>query len=396
VWSRSSHSGVVKIVVADPGGFTAHYDANLCHALAERGNDVALDTSPFLFEPVAGLGGYEVRNRFFTALAARQRLSDHASLRRLAKAVSYPVEMVRWARAIRRIPPDVVHLQWSLLPLYDVAVLASIKRAGPRVVYTVHDVEPFVGSGSGLGTRRLYQAADALVVHSELSRLRLVEEYDIPGDRLHRVPLGGPGLFAPPPVAMRDARNRLGLQQDATYLLFFGLIKSHKGLDVLLDALAVAVHARPDLRLLIAGEPMERWEPYARQIARHRLEAAVDLRLGFVPSERLGDYFCASDVVVLPYRRNFQSGVALAAYTYARPVLATTAGGLPELVVEGETGFLAPPGDPTALAEAIVDATADRDSLTKMGTQAAARLHAEHCWKDIAARHEQIYASLAS
>jgi glycosyltransferase involved in cell wall biosynthesis len=385
----------VKIVVADPGGFTAHYDANLCHALAERGNDVALDTSPFLFEPVAALGGYAVRNRFFTVLAARRRLNDHASLRRLAKAVSYPVDMARWARAIRRVPPDVVHLQWSLLPFYDVGALAGIKRAGPRVVYTVHDVEPFAGSGSGLGTRRLYRVADALVVHSELSRRRLVEEYDVPASRLHHVPLGGPGLFAPAPVAMRAARDQLALQQDATYLLFFGLIKPHKGLDVLLDALPLALGARPDLRLLIAGEPMERWQPYARQIERHHLDA-VDLRLGFVPSERLANYFCASDLVVLPYRQNFQSGVVLAAYTYARPVLATTAGGLPEIVVEGETGFLAPPDDPAALAHAIVDATADREALTKMGAQAAARLRAEHDWKEIAARHEQIYASLAS
>jgi glycosyltransferase involved in cell wall biosynthesis len=386
----------VKIVVADPAGFTAHYDANLCHALAERGNDVSLDTSPFLFEPVATLGGYAVRNRFFTALSARQRLNDRPSLRRLAKGVSYPVDVARWARAIRRFPPDVVHLQWSLLPLYDVGALASIKRAGPCVVYTVHDVEPFAGSGSGLGSGRLYRAADALVVHSELSRQQLVDRYGVPADRVHHVPLGGPGLFAPAPVAMRAARDRLALLQDATYLLFFGLIKRHKGLDVLLDALAAARDARPDLRLLIAGEPMERWEPYARQIERRHLEPAVDLRLGFVPSNRLADYFCAADLVVLPYRQNFQSGVALAAYTYARPVLATTAGGLPELVVEGETGFLTAPDDPAVLAQAIVDATADREALTKIGAQAAARLRARHGWKDIAERHEQIYASLAS
>src|SRR5262249_34677093 len=156
---------------------------------------------------------YAVRNRFFTSLATRRRLNDHASLRRLAKAVSYPVDMARWARAIRRLPPDVVHLQWSLLPFYDVAALASVKQAGARVVYTVHDVEPFAGSGSGVGTRRLYRATDALIVHSDLSRRRLVEEHEIPADRVHHVPLGGPGLFAPPPIAMHAARERLALQQ---------------------------------------------------------------------------------------------------------------------------------------------------------------------------------------
>jgi glycosyltransferase involved in cell wall biosynthesis len=386
----------VNIVVADPSSFTAHYDANLCHALARRGHDVALDTSPFLFEPVPALDGYEVRDRFFRPLERRPSLKSRPLMRRVAKAALYPVDVARWARDLQEAPPDVVHLQWSLLPFFDAAVLARLKRARARVVYTVHDVEPFSGSGSGIGRRRLYHAPDALIAHSDVSRKRLIEAYELPRDLVHKIPLGGPGLFAPRPLETRIARERLGLHQEATYLLFFGLIKPHKGLDLLLDAFAEAVAVRAELRLLIAGEVMGRWEPYARQIEARNLTGVVDLRLGFVPTELLAEHFCAADLVVLPYRETFQSGVALAAYTYARPVLATAVGGLPEVVEEGKTGFLAPADDPRALARTIITATQDREALTAMGASAATRLATEHSWDHIAARHEQVYAALTS
>jgi D-inositol-3-phosphate glycosyltransferase len=382
----------MKIVVLDAGSFTAHYDANLCRALAARGHDVSLDTSEFLFETVLPLEGYEVRNRFFGLLGRRPAVTSWAPLRRAIKAGLYPVEMVRWAASVTRALPDIVHVQWSLLPFWDERLLARLQRRGARIVLTVHDVEPLPDSGgTSVGSSRLYRQADALIVHSEYSRRRLLDEFHVPEERIHLVPLGGPGHYVLPMVPRAAARAQLGLQGDAVYLLFFGLIKRHKGLDLLLDALAEARRQSPNLRLLVAGEPMQKWSQYASQIARLDLDDVVDLHLHFIPSDVLPVYFSAADLVVLPYRATFQSGVALAAYAYERPVLATSVGGLPELVDEGKTGFLVPPDDVPALAGALVSAAADPKRLRLLGTTARERNDQIHGWEGIAARHEEIY-----
>jgi D-inositol-3-phosphate glycosyltransferase len=385
----------VKITMVDPGNFSPLYDANLCHCLAARGHEVVLETSEFLFEPVPPLQGYQLENHFFRLIARSKLLQGWTLGRQGMKAFVYPIDIGRWAaRAVRSVP-DVVHVQWSLLPALDARVYALLQRRGARVVYTAHDVQPLPGSTwFGAGFRRLYRLADAVIVHADASRRLLVDQLDIPRDRVHVVPIGGPGAYAGHPLPRGEARRRLGLQPDARYLLFFGLIKKHKGLDVLLDALALARGEVPDLRLLVAGEPMSSWRPYARQIAHLELDRAVDLHLGFVPNDKTPLYFSAADLVVLPYRQIFQSGVVVAAYAFGRPVVATRVGGLPELVREGVTGHLAPPADPRGLAKTLVHATADPARLAAMGAAAASLARGPHSWERIAARHEEIYQQI--
>lgn len=384
----------MRILAVDPSSFTAHYDANLCHALAERGHDVTLDTSELLFEHVPPLGGYAVRNRFFRIFDRRPALASSPPVRKAIKAAVYPFEIARWGRDVQSTLPDVVHLQWSLLPFWDSRVLRRIQARGAAVVYTVHNVEPLPGGAwTGVGNSSLYRNVDALIVHSSFSKRRLIADFALDHERIHAVPLGGPGSYAPPAVAQSEARDRLGLSADAVYLLFFGLIKPHKGLDMLLDALALVLPERPDVRLLIAGEPMQSWRAYARQIDRLGLAGAVDLRLKYVPSDELALYFSAADLVVLPYRETYQSMVAVTAYTFHRPVLATSVGGLPEMVEEGVTGFIAPP-DARGLARVLSDAAADPGVLRSMQPAAESRVRELHSWDRIAARHEEIYEAI--
>ena len=381
--------------MVDPGNFSPLYDANLCHCLAARGHEVTLSTSEFLFEPVAPLEGYRVENDFFRHVARLEPLRRRRLARQAVKAAFYPIDMARWGSKTARARPDVVHAQWSLLPLLDVRIYARFRRAGVPVVYTAHDVQPLPGSAwSTVDVSGLYRLADAVIVHAEEGRRRLVDGHGVTPDRVHVVPMGGPGAYARELPTREEARQALALHPDAPYLLFFGLIKEHKGLDVLLDALAIARHDRADLRLLVAGEPMGSWRPYARQIERLGLDGSVDLRLGYVPNDRTHLYFGAADVVVVPYRKIFQSGVVLAAYTFGRPVVATRVGGLPELVREGETGYLAPPADPHALATTLVRAVSDAGELARMSAAASELARGLHSWARIATRHEEIYEAV--
>jgi D-inositol-3-phosphate glycosyltransferase len=378
----------VKIAMVDPGNFSPLYDANLCHCLAARGHEVTLATSEFLFEPVSPLEGYAVEYAFFRHVP----LKRWRFARQALKAGAYPFDMARWSSKTSPARPDVVHVQWSLLPPLDARIYARLRRAGARIVHTAHDVEPLAGTTwTAAGFSRLYRQADAVIVHAEEGRRRLVEGHGVTASRVYIVPMGGPGAYAPEPLARDEARKQLGLPADGPYLLFFGLIKQHKGLDVLLDALAVARRERPELRLLVAGEPMGSWRPYARRIESLGLDGSVDLRLGYIPNDRTHLFFGAADVVVLPYREIFQSGVALAAYGFERAVVATRVGGLPELVDDDVTGFLTPAGDPDALARALLRALADPAALARMGAAGASLVRERHNWERIAALHEEIY-----
>ena len=137
-------------------------------------------------------------------------------------------------------------------------------------------------------------------------------------------------------------------------LLFFGYVRPYKGLGLLLEAVAAASRALPDLLLLVAGEFYEDERPYREAVDRLGLGDRVRFYPEYIPNEQVRLFFSAADLVVLPYLEATQSGVGLIAMQLERPVLATAVGGLPEFVRDGETGLLVPPRDPKAMAEAIV------------------------------------------
>ncbi len=218
-------------------------------------------------------------------------------------------------------------------------------------------------------------------------------------------------------MAKTEARAALGLEPDRPLLLFFGFVRAYKGLDVLIRALPeiarrwgeaasvrVAAPARgaeagasapgaaaagstggasaagavstasgtgagassaagtlaqgagPGLppRLLVLGEFYQGKAETTALVRELGLEAAVTLEDGYVPDERVGLWFSAADVIVLPYRAATQSGIVQIAYQLERPVICTRVGGLAEVVLDGKTGLLVPPGDPEALAGAVL------------------------------------------
>jgi glycosyltransferase involved in cell wall biosynthesis len=151
-------------------------------------------------------------------------------------------------------------------------------------------------------------------------------------------------------------------REHALELLFFGFVRPYKGLDVLLEALAMLPRDL-DVRLTVAGEFWHGAEEARAQISRLGIGNRVTIVDRYLPQEEVADYFARADAIVLPYRSATGSGVVAIAYHYEKPVIVTAVGGLPDVVEEGVTGFLVPPEDPRALADTIArlpDADLDR------------------------------------
>ena len=263
-----------------------------------------------------------------------------------------------WARAARRIREfgaDLTIIQW-VHPIHAPVILVlerMLRRAGIPVVMICHNVEPHESSlALRLVTRLTLRRASALVVHSP--SLREAAERIAPGVAV--VEAFMPTFLnvanaAPPPPAevLRAFRQRLGAD-DRPLLLCFGYVRPYKGVE---DAIAAMGHLRRDALLLVAGECWGDADRYRRLAKRDGLQGRVALDLRYIPNDEIGLLFGACDAVVLPYRSATQSGVASLAFAYGKPVVATRTGGLSALVVDGETGRLATPGDPVHLAASI-------------------------------------------
>lgn len=151
-----------------------------------------------------------------------------------------------------------------------------------------------------------------------------------------------------------EAKKLLGLNPDFNYILFFGIIRKYKGLDVLLNAFADERLRNKNLKLLIAGEFYEDNTEYLNIIKENNLTDDVIISDSFIPNTAVANYFCAADLVVQPYKHATQSGVTQIAYHFNKPMLVTDVGGLKEIVPNNVVGYITQPNS-KSVADAIND-----------------------------------------
>lgn len=159
-----------------------------------------------------------------------------------------------------------------------------------------------------------------------------------------------------PLVNRSVAKSSLGIPDDGKMILFFGLIRPYKGLDVLIQAANSLLLAGQDFRVCIAGEPYEDWRKYQEAINSGGNADRFHTHLHFIPQKDVHVFFSAADLICLPYKAASQSGVTAIAMHYHKPVLASNVGGLQEYFGENPLGFLCPPNDANALANGILEA----------------------------------------
>ncbi len=265
----------------------------------------------------------------------------------------WPRSWVLTAQAIRAFKPEAVVLQWWTS--FGAPATAAISRLvrtgpGPRVLIICHNLYAHERRPlDAVAARIALSAADGLLLQSRQD-LQTAERL-LPGRPLWQVnhPVWCDLDHLPVPAA--QAKASLGLE--GPVLLFFGLVREHKGLDLLLRALPL-VRQKMRASLLVVGEFWDDRSKYERLAAELGLGLRLRIVDRYVSDEEMALYFCAADVVVLPYRHATQSGVVATAYAFGRPVVATAVGGLVDVVRDGASGVLVEPGSPEALAAGVV------------------------------------------
>ena len=365
----------MRVQVVDPSAFTPPYDHALSAALARAGADVELITSRFAYGSVAAPDGYALREHFYR----HARGAAGSRVRSLTKLAEHVPDMLRYRRVAR--DADVVHFQWL-----DVQWLDRLLLPRAPLVLTAHDLLPREPRpGQVAAQRRLYDAVDALVVHSEYGRGQLVRGLGLDPGKVHVIHHGAFEHLARLPSQPLAAE----LEQVAgPVVLFFGLLRPYKGVDVLLEAwrgmpagaeLWIVGRPRMDIAPLLASAP-----PGVRFISR------------YVPDAELASYFRRADVVVLPYSRTErfdQSGVLATALAFAKPVVLSDVGGFGEVAATG-AGVLVEPGDVGSLAAALGRLLGDEAERARLAQAAREAAAGPYSWDEAARRTLDVYRGL--
>ncbi|TKJ39798.1 glycosyl transferase family 1 [candidate division LCP-89 bacterium B3_LCP] len=272
-----------------------------------------------------------------------------------------PLSWFRTFSVIRRERPGALIIKYWM-PFFApgfAAVCALTKWfTKTRIIFIIDNVIPHERIPfDRILTRLCFRWGDGYIVQSQVVQDDLYMWF--PEAKKRNVRLTAHPLYdcySTETVSREEAREKLGLNQQQKVLLFFGLIRQYKGLQVLLDAMPEIIQALgSDVRLLIAGEFYEPEEKYRSRISDSGIQGEVVLENRYIPNEEVGTYFKAADLLVLPYLSATQSGVVQVAYNFELPVISTKVGGLPEVVIEGQTGYLVPPDNPAELAGAVAD-----------------------------------------
>jgi glycosyltransferase involved in cell wall biosynthesis len=367
---------MTRIQIVDPSAFTPPYDHALCAALGRAGAAVELVTSRFAYGSVPAADGYAVRELFYQ----HARGAPGSRLRRAVKLAEHVPDMLRYRRIARAA--DVAHFQWL-----DVQWLDRHLLPGPPTVLTAHDLLPREPRrGQAQAQRRLYDAVDALVVHSEYGRRQLVDALAVDPAKVHVV---HHGAFEHLTRQSREAPLPENLRRVAApVVLFFGLLRPYKGLEPLLEAWR---GIDEDAELWIVGRPRMPLESL-RALA----PAGVRFIPRFVSDEELPAYFRRADVVVLPYSRTErfdQSGVLATALAFGRPALLTDIGGFSEVAATG-AAKLVPPDDPAALRAALRQLLADPAERDRLAAAASAAAAGPYSWAEAARSTLALYTEL--
>nr|WP_246752241.1 glycosyltransferase family 4 protein [Bradyrhizobium diazoefficiens] len=241
--------------------------------------------------------------------------------------------------------PDVIHCH-EVPEIYTCRLIQLLRPLGIPLVLTVHDAIPHSEGGSGTTARedgwreRMRAAASVVTTHGESC---IAEFRRASPDFKGRTVSSMHGVLMVPPAQAAVT------EPEPARILFFGRMWAYKGLDVFVNAIDMLARRGVAHEAIVAGRGPEMTRLGARMAAMPTIKAIN----AYISPNETGRLFQSATVVALPYKDATQSGVLASAYGNSRPVVASATGGIPDVVTDGVNGLLVPPGDVTALADAL-------------------------------------------
>ena len=372
----------MRIQQIDPSAFTPPYDHALCRALAAHGQDVELITSEFLYGPVPEADGYVVSEDFYRH-SARRGLDARG--RRIFKFAEHIPDMVRLRR---KLSADIIHYQWLTVPTIDARLLPPNR---PRVMTAHYVLPPEPTSRQIKVANSMFTKMDAVISHTEAGAERLRDVVGVEPDRVHVIPHGAFDYLVnledpqPLPPELKGA--------DGPVILFFGLLRPYKGLDVLIEAFG---QIDPDIgaELWIVGNA--RMDLTELHVAAEKVPGRVRWLPRFIGDNEIPAIMRRADVLTLPYRDAEQSGVLYTGLAFGKPMVLSDVGGFAEVVEKYEAAELVPSEDSESLAASLSRLVGDDAARSALAEKAVAAGTGPFSWSAIAGRTIDLYREISA
>lgn len=380
----------LRVAMVEPiGGHSGNdfYDFGLCKAVADEGTELSFYTCDET----------DLDTKFsFPFRTVKPFKKIYGKENKLIRGFRYAIGAWNTARDAAKSGAEVVHFHVYHFAAREYLNFFLFRRKKFKVVATIHDIESFdkygqeIDQGKYIKFRR---AIDQIIVHSDYAKTSLKKYFpDFPERNIHIVPHGDSDFLYNTPIAKEEARKKLGLPADQKLVLFFGQIKKVKGLDVLLRAHAIVRDKMPGVKLLVVGKPWKvEQDEFDAIVKEKNLEKDCILNYAYVPNEIIPYYFAAADIVTLPYREIYSSGVMIRSLDYSAAIISSDLDTFKKIIVEGENGVMFRNEDEKDLAEKIMMLLQDEEKMKRLRLNAKKTADEKFSWKMIGGRVNEIY-----
>jgi len=378
----------MKIITVDTSGRggICHYTYLLCRALSSLEKEMTLLTTR----------NYEL-NSFEKNFNIIKILPTHYQKKhKFSKGVIYFRSLIKILFYILSKKPDVVHFHQIKVPFVEYWFYKLIGLNNIKIVITLHYIIPFEHKVITPFLNYIYNTVDGIIVHCD-ENLEVLKNYVSEKEQKKiKVIHHGEYSFLLKNISKEEARKILEIDNSKKVLLFFGYIRRYKGLDILLESVKILKEKYPEIFLIIAGKDIEGFSRYQKIINELDIEECVMKRVEYIPIDESSIYFSASDVVILPYRNIYQSGIVFLSYAHSRPVITTNVGGFPDVVEDGKSGYIVKLNHPTALAEKIEKLFSSPSDLAEMGDYGFRMAQQKFSWESAAEKTYGFYSSICN
>jgi D-inositol-3-phosphate glycosyltransferase len=382
------------------GGIDRHYACAFGKAVATSG--IALDVIGYHEMSVCEM--HNLSNVKFQELYANQR-PNQSFYRKLGSYIAAYARIIGYAASSS---PQLFHILWPYkVPYLDRTLLLLYYRClGKKLIFTAHNVNAAERDGvdsllNRLTLRVQYRLVHHIFVHTEAMKDDLASKFGVPQSKITVIPFGVGDMVPQTPLTCAGAKQKLVLHKSDRVVLFFGRIVPYKGLDLLVDAFERIASRDRSYKLIIAGQPMKESAQYWKEI--HDRIESIEMReqvveeIRYIPDSEMELYFKAADVLVLPYRQIFQSGVLFMAHNFGLPVIATDVGSFRSDIVEGTNGYICRPNDPADLAKTIERYFSSElfKNLDEHRVSIQDSIRRSHSWEAVAKTTGDVYGRVA-
>lgn len=395
------NSGVTPIKMSLlTGGKDPHYALGLLSGLVSKGVNIEFIGNDEMKDADI------VRSKNVTYFNLRGDQGSNASvLDKIVRVLKYYFKLMRYTV---KSDSKLFHILWLNKFIYFDSTFLNVfyKLMGKKIVFTAHNVNLRERDEKNTVFNRLtlkfmYHVVDHIFVHTEKMKVQLMEDFIVNENKVTVIPFGMNNIVPQTALSRMEARRKLKLTGRDKIMLFFGNIAPYKGLDCLIWTLPHLKRKINDFKLIITGRIKNSeayWENIRRIIKEHDLRKDIIERIEYIPDEEIEFYFKSADVLILPYKNIYQSGVLFLSYSFGLPVIATDVGSLKEYVIEGKTGFICQPENPQDLAEKIcLYFDSELFKNLEVNRKEIMQYAAETCsWDMIAEKTHSVYKSVLS